>query len=99
VAVDHLDRLGLGLIEAVGIDVGGRHARRVVDDEDVVLPLRHRAVELKRHHRIDQRQHGQDLQQQQDVVAQPLKEGVDVQVLDALLPEERARHLQRLALN
>ena len=40
----------------------------------------------------------EQLHEQQHVVAQPLEQAVDVQVFDALLPQERAGHLERLAL-
>jgi len=38
----------------------------------------------------------QELEDQQQIAAQPLKEAVDGLILNALAPQERARHLQRL---
>ena len=40
----------------------------------------------------------QQLQQQQQALPQPLPDAVDVQVFDRLVPQIRAGHLQRLAL-
>src|SRR5207248_7454904 len=80
------------------LDVGGRHARGVVDHQDVMLPLGRAAVEAEAHDRIQQQQHREQLQEQQNVLAQPLEQAVDVQILNALAPQECARHLQRLTL-
>ena len=40
-------------------------------------------------------QHGQELEEQQQVPPQPLEQAVDVQVFQAPPPEQRARHLHR----
>ena len=80
------------------VGVGHGHAGRAVDEQDVVLARALGAVDLEGHDGVDEQQDGQELHQQQHVVAQPLEEAVDVQVLDALLPQEGAGHLERLAL-
>ena len=94
-AVDFLQGLLLGLVQAVGRHVGGVHAGRVVNHEDVVFALDRTAMHLKPHQGVNEDQHGEQLQQQQDILAQPLEESVDVQVLNALPPQKGAGHVQR----
>jgi hypothetical protein len=55
------------------------------------------AVEAKTQDRIDEDEQGENLQDEQDVLTQPLKQAVDVQVFDALAPQEGAGNFQRLA--
>jgi len=62
-----------------------------------MLPSVAPAVHAECHEGVDQGEDREHLEQQQDVFTQPLKEAVHVQVLDALFPEERAGHLERLA--
>src|SRR5262245_36351501 len=56
------------------------------------------AMKADAEHRVNQEEKNDELQEQKHVVAQPLKEAVDVQILDALLPQKRTRNLDRLAL-
>src|SRR6266849_6601594 len=63
-----------------------------------MIALLRAAMNAHAEHGVDEEQQHQQLQKQEDVVAQPLKQAIDVQILDALLPQKRARHLDRLAL-
>src|SRR5262249_15635106 len=72
--------------------------RRVVDEEDVVFALDRGAVDAKAQDSVEQYEHREDLQEQKDVLPQPLEKAVDVQVFDALAPQECTRHLERPAL-
>ena len=63
-----------------------------------MLALGGAAMHAKVHDRVDQEQEREQLQQQQDVLPQPLEQCVHMQVFDALLPEKGARHAERLAL-
>ena len=56
------------------------------------------AVDAEIHNCVDKKQQGQELQQQKQVLPQPLEQRVDVQIFDALAPQKGARHAERLAL-
>jgi hypothetical protein len=88
----------LGLLQPARLDVGGGDAGGIVDEQDVVTPGGHVGVDLRSQHGVNQHEQGEQLQQQEQVAAQPLEEAVDMGVVDALAPQESAGHGQRLAL-
>ena len=97
IAVDDLLGLLLGLRQPARGDVGGRHARRVVDHQDEPLALAGRPLDPRPGQGQHRQQHGQELEEQQQVPPQPLEQAVDVQVLQAPPPEQGAGHLHRPA--
>src|SRR5262249_26041857 len=84
--------------QAAGRDVGRSHARGIVDHQNIVPALTPTAVKANPEHGVNHEQDDEHLEHEQNVLAQPLKQAVDMQILDAFLPQERARHLERLAL-
>ncbi len=94
---DDLLGVRLGPVKAGRRHVGGAHARRVVDREDKALALPAGTLDPRTEEREHRQQDGEQLQEQEQVPPQALKEAVDVQVLEASLPEQRARDLDRTA--
>ena len=60
--VDFLDCFLLGQFEPVRLHVGGRHAGRVVDHEDVVLPAAGRAVKSRGEDAVNEHEQDEQLQ-------------------------------------
>src|SRR5262249_31291575 len=74
------------------------HAGGAVDEEDVVPAADGGvAVDAEGQGGVDEKENGEELHEEQDVVAEPLEQAVDVQVLDALAPQESAGGLDGLA--
>ena len=80
------------------VDVGRRHAGRVVDQKDEPIAVELRPLPTRPQQREHRQRDQQQLQKHQQILPQPLPQAVDVQVLDRPLPQIRARHLQRLPL-
>jgi hypothetical protein len=59
--VDLLERFLLRLLQPVRLDIDGRHARGVVDQQDVVLAARGRPVKPRGEDAVDQRKDTQQL--------------------------------------
>src|SRR5262249_2726558 len=98
IGVDLLLRLRLGPVQPRGRHIPGRHAGRIIDHDDVVAAAPLAAMDSKAHGAVDASQKDQKLQEQQHVLSKPLQQAIDVQVLDALLPQKSARHAQRPSL-
>ena len=80
------------------VDVGRRHAGRVVDQEDEPLAFEPAPFPTRPQQREHRQPDQQQLQKHQQILPQPLPQAVDVQVFDRPLPEIRARHFERLPL-
>ncbi len=77
--------------------VSGRHAGRIVDQENEPLSFQPGALPAGPQQGQHRQGHQQQLQEQEQALSQALPKAVDVQVFDRLLPQIRAGHLQRLA--
>ena len=75
---------------AVAVRVGRAHRRRVVDQQDGASAPALAGLDLRLHHGEDQQRQGQKLQEQEQAAPELLERSVRAQVLDRLLPEQRA---------
>ncbi len=92
------DALLGGVETRAAVGVARRHAGRSVHQENELLPLERLALPAGPQNRQDGQADHEQLEQQEQIAAEPLPQAVDVQVFDHLRPQIGAGYLDRLAL-